>query len=103
MILVEGIVYGGNLPLAERIVECIVDLAHGEAEARGRGAIDGYVGFEPVVLLIAVDLGQLWDRLQFGKYFWRPVKQFVGVIVLQRELVLRVRGTAADADVLHRL
>jgi hypothetical protein len=103
VVLVQRVVDGRDLPLAEGVVEGVVYLAHRQSKPCGRSAVDGDVGFQPIVLLVAVDLRQLRNRLQFGEYFWRPGEQLVSVVILQRELVLRVGGATADADVLHRL
>jgi hypothetical protein len=103
MILVAGVVDRGHLALAEGVIECVVDLAHRDAEPRGRGPVDGDVGLQPLVLLVAIDLRQLWNRLQLREDLGRPIEQLVRVAVLQRVLILGVGGAATDTDVLHRL
>ena len=50
---------GRDDPLAEGVVQRVVDRAHADAEARGAVAVDGDVGGEAVVLLIADHIGEL--------------------------------------------
>ena len=57
VVLVELREDGGDLALAEGIVERVVDVGHGDAEARCGVAIDDQVGAETLVLQVAGDIG----------------------------------------------
>ncbi len=103
MILVQRVVDGGDLALAEGVVEGVVDLAGGDAEALGRLPVDGDLGLEPALLLIAVDIGQLRDMAQRLGQLRRPFMQIAQIVALQGVLVLRVALAPADPDVLDRL
>ena len=103
MILVAGDVDRRNLALAERVVERVVDLADGNSQSRGGVAIDHQIGFEPLVLLVAVDVGEGVFALQRRRDLRRPFVELLQGGSLQGVLVLRVARAAADADVLHRL
>jgi hypothetical protein len=65
---------GRNDSLAEGIVQRVVDGAHADPEARGAVAVDGDVGREPVVFLIADDVGEL-------RNCWRSAVTSLGVQV----------------------
>ena len=104
MILVTGHIDGRDLPLAEGIIEGVVDLADGDAELCGSlVAIDHKIGFKPLVLLIAVDVRQVPIALQGGCDLRRPLVELLERRSLQGELILRIAGTAADPDILHGL
>jgi hypothetical protein len=51
-------------PLAECVVQRVVDLLGGHAEPRGCRAVDRQPGFEPALLLVGIDIGQLRQLLQ---------------------------------------
>ena len=57
MILVQRRIHGRDLALAEGVVERVVDQLRRDAETRRRAAVDITIGLQPVVLLIAVDIG----------------------------------------------
>jgi hypothetical protein len=59
MILIARIVDGRHLALTERIIERVVDLAGVDAKSRGGIPVDDQFSLEPLVLLIAVDVGEL--------------------------------------------
>ena len=104
MILVAGDIDGRHLALAECVVQRVVDLADGDAEPRGGVAIDHQIGFQPLVLLVAVDVGEHGGLLlQRGRDLRRPFVELLQRGSLQGVLILRVAGAAADADVLHGL
>ena len=62
-----------------------------ERERRSRG------------LLVRGDVLQFGQGLQFGEQLGRQVVEFVEIGILQRVLILRARGAAADGHVLRRL
>ena len=103
MVLVLRGIDRRHLTLAEGIVEGVVDLAHRQPEPRRGRAIDDQIGLQPLLLLIEIDVGQERHLLQRGFELWRPFVDVVGVVALQRVLVLRVVGAPAGADVLRSL
>ena len=102
-VLIAGRIDRRDDPFAERIVQRIVDLPGGHAEPRGGRAIDRQPGFEPALLLIGIDVGQLRHLLQRGRNARPPLVELMQIVGLQRVLVLRERLPPADADILHRL
>src|SRR6202034_4897519 len=80
-----------------------VDLRRRYAEARGSITVDDKVGFQPLLLLVGIDVTH--DRTIFqGLYeFRRPGEKIVGAVGLQRVLIGRIALPAAGADVLHRI
>ena len=103
VVLIEAGVHGRDLALAEGVVERVVDVVHGEAQARGGIAVDDEVRFQAMVLLVGGSIAQLGHRLHLVEQLRRPFVQIVQVVILQRVLVLRVAGASADVDVLNRL
>src|ERR1700746_648962 len=93
VILVELSINGGDLTLAEGVVERVVNIGGQYAKARSGGAIDGEVAEEGAVELVAGNV------TKFGKFFQaidktrNPVGELFRVNVLQAVLKLR----AADA------
>src|SRR6202041_750177 len=49
------------------------------------------------------DVGENFNGAQFLEHLGRPLVQLVEVVALDRELVLRVAHSAADAQILNRL
>ena len=103
MVLVERRVHRRHLPLAEGIVQRVVDRLLRKTQARRGVAIDDDVGLEAAVLLIAADVGENFNGAQFLEHLRRPLVQLAEVVALQRELILRVARSAADAQILNRL
>ena len=103
VVLVERMIDRRRLALAEGVIERIVDLACGEAEPRGGGAIDGQRGLEALVPLIGTDVDELGRVLQRLRDPARPRPQLAQVVGLERVLVLRAALPAADPNVLCRL
>ena len=103
MILVAGYIDGRYLALAERVIERVVDLADGDPQLGGSVPVDHEIGLDPFVLLIVVDVHEVRIALQ-GRYdLRRPLIDFFKRRALQGELILRVAGTSAGADILHGL
>ena len=104
MILVERVVDGRDLALAEGVVERRRDAARRHAEP-GRGvAVDGEVDLQAALLLVGIDVGDdRRVRLQRLDQLRPPGVEVGQRIGLQGELVLGVALAAADPDVLHRL
>ena len=72
MVLVELGEDGGHLALAEGVVERVVDLLRGDAEAGSGVAIDHQFGLQAAHLLIAGDVAQLRQGLQLADQARRP-------------------------------
>ena len=65
MILVQVLVDGRDLALAEGVVERVVDLRRrSDAEPRRRGAVDLEIDFQPLVLAVGIDVLQFRHVLQ---------------------------------------
>ena len=105
VVLVERVVDGRDLALAEGVVERVVDLARVDAEPRRRcrGRSTRSVS-RPLFCWSELTSVELAARCcSAGQDLRRPGRRVVEVVGLQRVLVLRVALPAADADVLHRL
>ena len=103
MVLVERREDGGDLPLAERVVERLVDRLRQDPHA-GRGVpIDDDRGLEPPVLLIGGDVAQLVQPAQPAEHPRRERVQLGEIGALQRVLVLGAGRTPPDAEVLDDL
>ncbi|MNF69690.1 hypothetical protein D3C84_515800 [compost metagenome] len=94
---------GGDLPLAEGVVQRAVDVAHGHAEAPGQVAVDGQIRLQAAALQVAGDVGQLGQRLQRLDQARRPLLEQRRVRRLQAELVLGAADAVLDGQLLHRL
>ena len=94
---------GRHLALAEQIVERGVDLGLVESEPRGRVVIDHQARLQPLVLGVGVDVGELRQLAHHAPHPRLPDAQVGDGVCLQRVLVLRAGGAAADPDVLNRL
>ena len=103
VILIELGVHGGDLALAERIVERVIDQLGCDAQARSGPAIDSQRSVQAVVLLIAADVGQVMHPAHPRQHPGSPLVEQVKVIALQRVLILRIGKAAADAQVLRGL
>ena len=103
VVLIDRAVDHRHLTLAESVVQRAVDLRRGDAEPRSGVAIDDEIGFEALLLLIGVDVGEHGAVLECGNQLRRPVEQVVGAVGLQRVLVCRVALPAAGADILDRV
>ena len=100
VVLVQLRVHRRHEPLAERVVQRVVDHLRRDAEPRRRLPIDRERGLEPMRLLVAVDVDELGERPQLVVHLRRPVVERLDVVALQRVLVLRVRSAAADPQIL---
>ena len=103
MILVQRRVHRRDQPLAERIVQRFVDRPRVTPRRAAAVAIDRDRRLKAAILLIAADVGEHGRLPQPCREERRPVVQVVEIVGLERELVLRVRRSAADADVLDGL
>ena len=92
-----------HLPLAEGVVEGVVDRLEADSKAAGAVAIDVDREHQPRGLLIGRHVAQLREALQLGQHLGAPGLQLAEIGVLQRVLVLGARRPATHAHVLHRL
>ena len=72
MILVEHRIHGRYDPLAECVVERVVDGRGQDPEARGDLTVDGDVEQRPGILLIGGDVGDAGDGLDLVEEERRP-------------------------------
>ena len=101
-ILIQRLVDGGDLPLAEGVVQQIVGVLYADAEPRHGIAIVDQVHLRAVILTVGVNVRQLRQRRQRFADFRLPFPQRRKVVRQQRILVAGVGLTAADADILYR-
>ena len=94
---------GGDLPLAEGVVQCVGDGLHGNAETAGHFAVDVHEHAQAALLRLGRDLAQHRIGTQTRRQLIRPFDDVIRVRSGQRVLVLRAAGAGADLDVLHRL
>ena len=73
VVLVPRRVNGGHLPLAEGIVQRVIDLTDRKPEPRRRGTVNDQLSFEPVLRLIEIDIRQGRHLSQNGFDFLGPV------------------------------
>ncbi|MNM78651.1 hypothetical protein D3C81_905610 [compost metagenome] len=99
-VLVERVEDGGNLPLAEGVVEHAIHRCDIHAKAGGAVAVDHQARLHALVLGVAVDVGELRHLLQHRLHLRRPFAEQRQVVAAQGEFVLRVALPAADAHVL---
>ena len=92
-----------DLPLAEGVVERVVDQLRLDAEARRHVAIDRQRQRRAGDLLVGGDVAQLRQAAELGEDLRRPGVELVEVGVLHRVLELRAREARADGDVLRHL
>src|SRR6266849_1240081 len=105
VVLVELGEDGGDLALAEGVVQGVVDGLGEDAETGGGVAVDDERGLEAAVLLIGGDIAQPRQGPQLGQHP-RSNGIDLGEIraqALQRVLELGIALPAADAKVLHGL
>jgi hypothetical protein len=102
-VLVQLREHGGDLPLAEGIVECIGDELRRDTHAGGGIAIDLHQRRQPLIQLIAADIPQLRPYLQALQQFRSPAIQFLRIGVFQRILKLGAADAIFHGEILHRL
>ena len=91
VILVQARIDRRYLPLAERVVQRVVDVAGADAEARCGIAVDRDVRLERPLLLVGVDVREARVLLETLGEPRRPLAQVREVVALERVLVRRVR------------
>ncbi len=70
VILVQRRVHGGDLALAEGVVQGVVDQLRRDAEARRGGAIISDHGLQALILLVAVHVGDDRNVAQLARSMW---------------------------------
>ncbi|KAG1254178.1 hypothetical protein G6F68_010976 [Rhizopus microsporus] len=90
-----------DLALAEGVVEHLVDIVGGEAEARCGGAVDLQPGDTGAHLLVVGHVAQLRQAAQARGQLFGPARQFAAVLPAQGVLVLGARRTGTEVDVLR--
>src|SRR5258708_6242194 len=83
--------------------KCARDIRGGDSEPRGRIAVNHDAGLQSLILLVGVDVAQLWQRAQFLKQPRCPGVHLGQVFALQRVLVLGLTHAPADGQILRRL
>ena len=103
VVLIELLVHGGDLALAERIIERVVDRRRADAQARRCVAVDDQRASRPRScwsLLRSVNSGSVRNRAEDLR---PPFIELSHVVALQGELVLRVAPAPAHAQILADL
>src|SRR6202034_3353932 len=103
VILVHVVVDGRYLPLAEGVVERVVDLGQVDTQSRGGAAIDVECDVQTVVLAIGVNVRDLRHDFQRLRDPRCPQEQLAQIIAQDGVLILRIALAPAGADVLDRL
>src|SRR5215469_5713082 len=102
-ILVELGVDGGDLALAEGVVESVVDGGGQNAQA-GRGvAVDNQRSEKALVELVTGNVADHGNVAEFVHKARHPVGELLGVGILQAVLKFRAADAVFDGEVLHRL
>jgi len=94
VVLIPCSINGGYLPLAKGIVEGLIYLADREPEPCRGAAVDDKLSFEPVLLLIKIDVLQVRYFSQCGFYFSGPIRDLLDVVAPQN--VLKLTPMRAD-------
>ena len=102
-ILVGLTVNGGNLPLAECVIERVGDALHGYAQPSGLLAIDVDLHTRAAFLRFGGDFAQRRIAAQTARQLVGPFDHFGAVGGHQRVLILRAAHPRGNLDVLRRL
>ncbi len=102
-VLVELGEHRGHLPLAEGVVQGVVDRLRTDPEPRGGAAVDHQRGAESLILLVGADVGQLAPRAQRVDQAGGPEVELAPVRILEAVLVLRAAHPILYGEVLPRL
>ncbi|VTM87260.1 Uncharacterised protein [Raoultella ornithinolytica] len=102
-ILVGLSVDGRDQPLAEGVIQRIIDIGHADAETAGAVAIDFDIGGEALILPVAADVGELRKRLETRQQLRHPVTEGIQRVRLQGELILGPADGGIDSQILGRL
>ena len=94
---------GGDLALAETVVQHVLHRLHGHAQPGGSGAVHLDIAAQPDGLLVGGEVPQAGLGLQPLQQRRRPGGELRLVGIHQRVLELGAADAGADLDVLHRL
>ncbi len=103
VVLVQLREHRRDLALREGVVQRVVDVLRGDAEARRRVAVDDKLRLQAFDLLVAGDVGQDGQGLELVDHTRGPHGEFVRVGVFDRVLVLRAGDAVFDREILQRL
>ena len=103
VVLVHLRIHGADLPLAERVIKCVIDGGGRDAQAGGGNAVDHQRYSETASLLIGGNVFQFRQLLEPRDETIGPLIQLIHVGVFERVLVLRPAHAVVDGDVLHGL
>ena len=95
--------HGGYEPLAEGVVERVVNHLRDDAQPCSGAAINRQQGLQPLILLIAAHVAKFGEHPERLDELRRPGIQFSGVGIFEAVLVLRPAHAILDGEVLHRL
>ena len=98
LVLVEAGIDGGNLPLAEGVVEQGADFVHLQAEAACRHPVDDQAHLLRAAAVIGVDGGEFRQAAQRLGHTAPPLAQQLQVAGQQLVLVLRAAALAATEE-----
>lgn len=103
MVLIDLGIHRVDLPLAEGIIESVINRGGRYAKSRGRDPVNHQRYSQPSRLLIGGDIFQLRQLIQPADESVGPVIEFIGVRVFESVLILRPAHPIVDRNVLHRL
>src|SRR5579863_4953711 len=103
VILVELRVQGGDLALAKRVVERLIDHLGRDAHARSGDTVNDELFGQGAGLLIGGHVAKLGQLLELRHQNVGPMLQFNRVGILEGVLILRAADAVFDGQVLHGL
>ena len=103
MVLVQLRKNRGHLPLAERVVQRVVNRLRQNSQPRCRVAIDRERGLHAALLLVAGHVGQLRQIPQLIDQLRSPLGKLLPVRIFHRVLILRAADAVFHRQVLHGL
>ena len=103
MVLVQRAEHGRDLPLSESIVKCVVDQLRRNSEPRGCGSIVDERCLKPIILLVAVHVGEAGQFAHLLQQDRPPLNEIVQIVALNCILVLGAALPPPNAQVLSSL
>src|SRR6266436_6241054 len=103
VILVELGEDGGDLALAEGVVEGVVDIGGENAEAGSSVAVDGESGEETLIQLVAGDIANIGEGTELVDEARRPVGKLFGVNIFEAVLKLGAADAVFHGEILNGL
>ena len=102
MVLVDLGIHRVDLPLAEGVIQDVINSGWCDAKARCGDTVDGQRDGQAARLLIGGDAVELRVFLQAIDETIGPQSQFIGIGILERVLVLRATYPVIHRDILDR-